>query len=141
VDEIVEEYKDIFASPIGLSIHCRVKHRIDLTPDAPLPNSPVYKCFVLENEEIKRQIQDQILNGHIKPSSSPYRSPIVLVQKRDRTRQLCIDYRFMNKITVENWYPSPRIDDFLYQCKGAQFFNKIDLRSSYHQVSIGQTDV
>jgi hypothetical protein len=66
---------------------------------------------------------------------------IVLVQKKDETWQLCIDYKSLNKITVKNRYPIPRIDDLLDQLKGENFFNKIDLKSGYHQVPIKPTDV
>jgi hypothetical protein len=82
VDKIVEEHKDIFSSPTGVPLHCQVKHSIDLTPDAPLPNDPVYRHSVMENEEIKCQIQELILKGHIRPSSSPCGSPIVWYRRR-----------------------------------------------------------
>jgi hypothetical protein len=85
VDRIVEEYKDIFASPTGVHVHCQVKHPIDLTPGAPLPNDPIYRSSILENEEIKHHIQELILNGHIRPRSSPCGRPIVLVQTKDET--------------------------------------------------------
>jgi hypothetical protein len=137
----VEEYSDIFSSPTGVPLHCQVKHPIDLTPDAHLPNGPVYHHSLLENEEIKRQIQELIHKGHIHPSSSPCGSPIVLVQKKDGTWRLCIDYWALNKITVRNWYLIPRIDDLLDQLTGAKYFSKIDLKSGYHQVPIEQTDV
>jgi hypothetical protein len=65
----------------------------------------------------------------------------VLVQKKDGTWWLCIDYRALNKITVRNRYPIPRIDDLLDQLKGENFFSKIDLKSGYHQVPIEPTDV
>jgi hypothetical protein len=65
----------------------------------------------------------------------------VLVQKKDGTWQLCIDYQTLNKITVRNQYPNPRIDDLLDQLTGAKYFSKIDLKSGYHQVPIEQTDV
>jgi hypothetical protein len=65
----------------------------------------------------------------------------VLVQKKDGTWRLCIDYRALNKITVRNWYLIPRIDDLLDQLMGAKYFSKIDLKSGYHQVPIEQTDV
>lgn len=54
MDKVVEAYEDIFTSPIGVPLHCSVKHSIDLTPGAPLPNGPFYRCYVLENDEIKR---------------------------------------------------------------------------------------
>jgi hypothetical protein len=102
MDKVVEEYEDIFTSPAGVPLHCQVKHPIDLTPGAPLPNGPIYQRSVLENDKIKRQIQELLQKGHIWPSSSPCGSPIVLVQKKDGTWRLCIDYRALNKITVWN---------------------------------------
>jgi hypothetical protein len=63
------------------------------------------------------------------------------VQKKDGTWRLYIDYRALNKITVRNRYPIPKIDDLLHQLKGEKFFSKIDLKSDYHQVPIKQTDV
>jgi hypothetical protein len=69
VDKVVEEYSDIFSSPTRVHLHCQVKHPIDLTPDAPLPNGPVYRLSLLENEEIKRKIQELIYKGHIHPKS------------------------------------------------------------------------
>ena len=97
VDKIMEEYKDIFTSPTGVPLHCQVKHSIDLIPSAPFPNGLVYKHSLLENEEIKCQIQELLQKGHIQPSSSPCRSPIMLVQKKDATWWLCIDYIALKK--------------------------------------------
>ena len=136
VDKIVEAHKDIFAAPNGVPLHCQVKHSIDLIPGVPLPNGSVYRNSLMENEEIKRQIQELLQKGDIRPRSSPCASPIVLVQKKDGTWRLCIDYRALNKITVHNHYPIPRIDDLLDQLKGAKYFSKIDLKSGYHQVPI-----
>jgi hypothetical protein len=65
----------------------------------------------------------------------------MMVQKKDGTWRLCIDYRALNKITVRNWYLIPQIDDLLDQLTGAKYFNKIDLNSGYHQVLIEQTYV
>jgi hypothetical protein len=141
VDGIVEDYKDIFSSPIEVLTHFQVKHPIDLTPSAPLPNGPFYHRWLMENDEIKHQIQELLQKGHIRPNSSPCESPIILVQKKDGTCQLCIDYRALNKIIVKKWYPIPRIDDLLDQLKGEKFLNKIDLKSGYHQVPIEPIDV
>jgi hypothetical protein len=132
VDGIMEEYRDILSSPTRVPTHCQVKHPIDLTLCAPLPNGPVYHCSLMENDEIMRHIQELLQKMHIRPSSSPYGSPILLVQKKYETWHLCIDYRALNKITVRNRYPIPRIDDHLDQHKGEKFFNKIDLKFGYH---------
>ena len=141
MDKVVEEYGNIFTSPTGVPLHCQVKHPIDLTPGAPLPNGPIYRRSVLENDEIKRQIQELLQKGHIRPSSSPCGSPIMLVQKKDGTSRICIDYQALNKIIVWNRYPIPRIDELLYQLKGAKYFSKIDLKSGYHHVPIEPSDV
>jgi hypothetical protein len=95
----------------------------------------------MENDEIMRQIQELLQKGHIRPISSPCRRPIVLVQKKDKTWRICIDYRSLKKITVRNCYPIPRIDNLLDQLKGKKFFNNIDLNFGYHQVPIEPTDV
>jgi hypothetical protein len=88
----MEEYKDIFSSPIGVPLHCHIKHSIDLTPNTLLPNGKVYRRSLLENEEFKRHIQEMLKKGHIHPRSSPCGSPIVIVQKKGGTWRLCIDY-------------------------------------------------
>jgi hypothetical protein len=81
----MEEYKGIFSSPTGVPLHYQVNHSINLTPNALLPNGPVYLHSLLENEEIKRQIQEMIQKGHIRPISSPCGILIVLVQKKGGT--------------------------------------------------------
>eukprot|EP00253_Pinus_taeda_P003150 PITA_03150 len=141
MEKVVEEYKDIFTSPVGVPMHCQVKHSIDLTPGVLLPNGPIYQRSILENDEIKRQIQELLQKGHIHPSSSPCGSSILLVQKKDGTWRLCIDYRALNKIIVHNRYLILRIDDLLDQLKGEKYFNKIDLKLGYHQVLIEASDV
>ena len=85
VDKVMEEYSDIFSSPTRVPLHYQVKHPIDLNPRALLPNGPVYRHSLLENEEIKSQIQELLHKGNINPNSSPCRSPILLVQKNDGT--------------------------------------------------------
>ena len=141
MDKVVEEYGDIFTSPTGVPLHCQVKHPIDLTLGVPLPNGPIYRRSVLENDEIKRQIQELLQKGHIQPSSSPCGNPIMLVQKKDGTWRLCINYRALKKITVRNRYPIPWFDDLLDQLKWEKYFSKIDLKSGYHQVPIEPSDV
>jgi hypothetical protein len=70
VDGIMEEYRDIFVSPTGVLTHCQVKHPIDLTTDAPLPNGPIYRHLLMENDENRRQIQALLQKGYIRPNSS-----------------------------------------------------------------------
>jgi hypothetical protein len=96
---------------------------------------------MIENVEIKKQVQDLLDKGVIKPSSSPCGSPIVMVPKKDGTWRMCVDFRALNKITVKNRYPLPRIDDLLDQLKDVIYFTKLDLRSGYHHIRIAEGDV
>ncbi len=79
--------------------------------------------------------------GHIRPSTSPWGAPVIFVKKKDGSLRLCIDYRDLNRATVKNQYPMPRIDDLFDQMKGAVVFSKIDLRSGYHQLRISENDI
>jgi hypothetical protein len=94
----------------------------------------------MENAEIKKQIQDFLDKGIIMPRTSPCGSPIVLVPKKDGTWHMSVDFRALNKIKVKNHYPLPRIDDFLDQLKDGKYFNKLYLRSGYHQIRIVEED-
>ena len=90
-----------------------ILHDINLQQDDPLPNIRMYRLSALENAEIKKQVQEILEKGFIRPSTSPYRSPIVLVRKKDGSWRMCIDYQALNKIMIKNCYPLPGIDDLL----------------------------
>jgi len=101
----------------------------------------MYYLSILQNEEIKKQVQELIKKGVIRPSTSPCGSLIVLVPKKDGTWRMCIDYRALNKVMVKNRYPLPRIDDLLDHFKNAIYFTKLDLHSGYHQIRIVESDI
>ncbi|KAL7003706.1 hypothetical protein U1Q18_052414 [Sarracenia purpurea var. burkii] len=94
-----------------------------------------------ELKELKVQLQELLDKGFIRPSVSPWGAPVLFVKKKDGTMRLCIDYRELNKITIKNRYPLPRIDDLFDQLQGAQIFSKIDLRSGYHQLKVKKEDI
>nr|GEW50531.1 RNA-directed DNA polymerase homolog [Tanacetum cinerariifolium] len=83
----------------------------------------------VELKELKDQLQELLERGFIRPSVSPWGAPVLFVKKKDGSMRLCIDYRELNKITIRNRYPLPRIDDLFDQLQGAMHFSKIDLRS------------
>ena len=91
--------------------------------------------------ELKAQLQELLNKGLIQPSVSPWGAPVLFVKKKDRSLKLCIDYRELNRATVKNKYPFPRINDLFDQLVGATIFLKIDLRSGYHQLKIRKEDV
>ena len=95
----------------------------------------------IEMKELKKQLDELLEKGFIRPSASPWGAPVLFVKKKDGTFRLCIDYRELNKVTIKNKYPLPRIDDLLDQLKGAKVFSKIDLRSGYHQLKVREEDI
>ena len=94
-----------------------------------------------ELKELKIQLQELQEKGFIRPSFSSWGAPVLFVQKKNGTMRLCIDYRELNKVTIKNKYPLPRIDDLFDQLQGAAVFSKIDLRSGYHQLKIKEDDI
>jgi hypothetical protein len=90
---------------------------------------------------LKKQLRELQEKGYIKPSSLPWGSPVLFVKKKDGILRMCIDYRFLNEVTIKNKYPLPRIDDLFDQLKDAKYFSKIDLRSGYYQLKIRLSDI
>ena len=77
----------------------------------------------------------------MKPSTSPWGAPVLIAKKKGKTLRLCIDYRQLNKVTIKNRYPLPRIDDLFDPLRGVRVYSKIDLRTGYHQLRVRDTDM
>ena len=139
----LDEFQDVFPDdlPDGLPPSREIDHEIEIIPGSEPPFRPIYRLSQLELTEMKNQVTELLRKGFIQPSKSPYGAPILFVRKKDGTMRMCIDYRALNKITIKNRYPLPRIDDLLDKLNGAKYFSKIDLRSGYHQIRIAQKDV
>ena len=114
---------------------------IDVVPGTAPISLPPYRMAPAELKELKEQLQDLLDKGFVKPSTSPWGALVLFVKKKDGSLRLCIDYRQLNKVTIRNKYPLPRIDDLFDQLQGASCFSKIDLRSGYHQLRIRHEDV
>ena len=91
--------------------------------------------------KLKKQIEDLLEMNFIKPSASTWGASILLVKKKDDSSRPCVEYRQLNKLTIKNKYPLPRIDDLLDQLRGATVFSYIDLRSGYHHILVKLEDV
>ena len=108
--------------PTGLPPDRDCFHAIPLVDNAEPPFIPIYRLSPLELKEVEKQVAELLEKGLIQPSSSPYSAPILFVKKKDGTLRMVIDYRALNKVTVKNRYPLPRIDDLFDQLHGAQVF-------------------
>ncbi|GJU25697.1 putative reverse transcriptase domain-containing protein [Tanacetum coccineum] len=139
---IVSEFQDVFPEELpGIPPIRDVEFNIELIPGAePISKAP-YRMAPIELKELKDQLQELLERGFIRPSVSPWGAPVLFVKKKDGSMRLCIDYRELNKITIRNRYPLPRIDDLFDQLQGAKHFSKIDLRSGYHQLRVKEQDI
>ncbi|GJW38198.1 putative reverse transcriptase domain-containing protein [Tanacetum coccineum] len=119
----------------------QVEFEIELVPGtAPVARAP-YRLTPSEMKELARQLQELSDKGFIRPSSSPWGAPVLFVKKKDGSFCMCIDYRELNKSTIKNRYPLPRIDDLFDQLQGSSVSSKIDLRSGYHQLHVREKDI
>jgi hypothetical protein len=100
-----------------------------------------YRVFGPELVELKKQIDELLEKGYIRPSTSPWAARVLFVEKKDKTKRMCIEYRSLNEVTIKNKYPLPRIEDLFNQLRGASVFSKIDPRSGYHQLRIQPSDI
>jgi len=89
--------------------------------------------------ELKKQLEELLEKQFIRPSVSPWGALELLVNKKDGSMRLCVDYRQLNKVTIKNRYPLPRIDDLMDQLVGAEVFSKIELRSGYHHIRVNKS--
>ncbi|GJV06561.1 putative reverse transcriptase domain-containing protein [Tanacetum coccineum] len=126
---------------IGLPPIRSVEFHIDLIPGAaPVAREP-YRLAPSEMKELSEQLQELFNKDFIRPNSSPWGAPVLFVKKKDGSFRMCIDYRELNKLTVKNRYPLPRIDDFFDQLQGSSIYSKIDLRLGYHQLRVREQDI
>nr|KYP67681.1 Transposon Ty3-I Gag-Pol polyprotein [Cajanus cajan] len=139
---VVCDFSDVFSDDMSsLPPRREVEFSIDLVPGTrPIFIAP-YRMLPVELVELKKQIEDLLEKGFVRPSVSPWGAPVLLVKKKDGSMRLCVDYRQLNKVTIKNKYPLPRIDDLMDQLVGACVFSKIDLRSGYHQIRVKGEDV
>ncbi|KAI3666339.1 hypothetical protein L1987_27530 [Smallanthus sonchifolius] len=139
---IIREFPKVFPDDLpGLPPVREVKFRIDLIPGAnPVAKAP-YRLAPSELQELASQLQELANKGFIRPSHSPWGAPVLFVKKKDGSFRMCIDYRELNKLTIKNRYPLPRIDDLFDQLQGSTCFSKIDLRSGYHQLRVREEDI
>ena len=141
VEQLLRRYDHLFQPPSRLPPARQVVHRITLKPStAPVSVRP-YRYPHFQKNEIEKKISELLSAGLIRPSSSPYSSPVLLVKKKDGTWRLCVDYRALNSVTVQDRFPIPTIDKLLDELGRASWFSRLDLRQGFHQILMEENDI
>ena len=130
---------------IAASVVIELSLEVETLEEPLYVSSPIsmipHRMALVELQELRVQLQELLDKGFIRPSTSPLGAPVLFAKKKDKTLRLCIDYQQLNRVTIKNRYPLPRIDDLFDQLRGARVYSKIDLRTGYHQLRVRDTDI
>ena len=141
IQTLISKYQKLFNSPSSLPPHRANDHRIHLQPGTSPVNVRPYRYPYFQKTEIEKQIAELLESGMIRPSRSPFSSPMLLVKKKDGTWRCCVDYRALNAITTKDRFPMPTIDELLDDLGSASWFSKLDLRQGFHQIRMHEDDI
>ena len=136
------EFVDVFLDELpGLPPQRDVDIGVKLHPGiSPIAMTP-HRMAPVELHELRVQLQELLDKGFIRPSTLPWGASVLLTKKRGKTLRLCIGYRQLNRVMIQNRYLLPRIDDLFDQLRGARVYSKIDFRAGYHQLRVRDTDI
>jgi hypothetical protein len=141
IASLLQQYEAIFQERQQLPPPRSVDHAITLVEGSKPVNQRLYRLPFHQKNAMEELIKQKLDSHMIKPSISPYSSPVILVKKKDGSWRMCVDYRALNSNTIENKYPIPIIEDLLDELFGATVFSKIDLRFGYHQIRMKESDI
>ena len=139
---LLKEFGDVMPDELPQKLPPRrgVDHSIELLPGAKAPAQAPYRMAPSELTELRRQLDEMLKAGFIRPSKAPYGAPVLFQKKKDGSMRMCVDYRALNKVTVRNNYPVPIAGELFDRLGKASYFTKMDLRSGYYQVRIAEGD-
>lgn len=131
---MLHKYEHLFADPTALPPKRNADHSIPLIPGAQPVKVRPYRYSPIQKTKIEKQLKQMLAQGVIRPSTSSFASPVLLVRKKDGRWRFCVDYRHLNAIKVKHKHPMPVVDEMLDELAGAKWFSKLDFRSGYHQI-------
>lgn len=136
IEALLHEFQSVFTIHTELPLEWACDHAVPLIPGATPINVRAYRYPPKLKDEIEKQVQEMLSHGIIRPSSSPFSSPVLLVQKKDGSWQFCVDYHYLNAMTVKSAYPIPMFDQLVDELGKAKWFSILDLYSGYHQIHL-----
>jgi hypothetical protein len=138
---VLDKFMQVFDTPTALPPNHSHDHRILLQPNSEPVSVCPYRYPYYKKTEIEKMVKELLESGLVRPSNSPFSSPVLFVKKADGTWRFCVDFRALNHITVKDKYPIPIVDKLLDELHGARFFTKLDLCSGYHQIRVQESDI
>jgi hypothetical protein len=141
IQSLLKEFQHLLEEPEGIPPSRDCDHKIPLKEGHSSVNVRPYRYAHCQKNEVERQVTEMLNTGLIRPSTSPFSSPILLVKKKDGSWRFCTDYRALNAVTIKDRFPIPTVDDMLDELHGAIFFTKLDLRAGYHQIRVHPEDI
>jgi len=136
ISAVLQKFPQVFTVPNSLPPQRACDHSIPLISGAQPVNIRAYCYPPSLKDEIERQVNTMLKQGLIQPSKSPFSSPVLLVRKKDGSWRLCVDYRYLNAMTVKSVYPIPIFDQLVDELGSAAWFSILDLHSGYHQIPL-----
>ena len=141
IDELLEEFKDLLVEPTTFPPNRALDHAINLKSNVEPVNIRSYRYTPVQKIEMEKMVKEMISQTFIRPSQSPFASPVLLVKKKDSSWRFYVDYRQLNTLTIKDKFPIPLIEDLMDERHLAKYFSKLDLRSGYHQIRMKPEDI
>lgn len=140
IQQLLQQYGHLFKTPSELPPPREADHQIRLVSGAQPIHIRPYHYSPIQKNKIEAQVQKMLQTGVVRPSTSDFASPVLLVRKKDGTWRFCVDYRHLNAITLKHKHPMPVVDELLDEISGAKWFTKLDFSAGYHQIRMASGD-